>query len=258
MPSAIELSVKFGIAVPVIERLCRHLGVDLDEENFETSREFETIAKSIKRGRYSAYAMTYLDAHCTDEQIEFALTLSPDFALEYDQVGFPIEDHELLKDAKALLDRLLAGGARSDWGLFEQWLRTTLSSAQKVVRHSYIAARLLRSLPEKDWRDYSSTVAKVMNKLRHRGYLESWFRLVPGEDGKNIVEYFDPDLLHNPAPWVGQRQLDMCREHDPNGNPASWAQWLSDYRGGNPPYPVEPIRKALQIALDNWQKTFDL
>jgi len=218
MPSAIELSIKFGIPASSVTAMCDYLDVALDDASLEYSKEFETLARSIKRKRASAYVMAFLFLHCSEAEKDFALSLDENFADEYVSVSLPIYPAEKLKDAKEIIDAIhetQRGEKRGEWDKFEKWLKKTISDASGEISHSYIAVRLLLSIPEKEMRDYPQIIASLMNKARHRGYLDGWFRLVPIDGDKNRCVYFDPETRQDDAPgetqWLSPEIVDQAK-----------------------------------------------
>lgn len=203
MTSAIELSVRFGLPIGKITEICDYLDVDLDQEDFEIDGEFQHIARSIKRKRAGAYALAFLYAHASEEQREFIFAIDPDFREEYLSLRLPIMDSEKLLGASGLIKKLADTDTNYGvaWDSFALWVKARIGEAGTPIGHSYLAVRLLLSLPSNVMRDYPATIATVLNRARHRRYLDGWHSTVQ-RDGKNVVLYHRPDAIAPAEPAI--------------------------------------------------------
>jgi len=193
MPSAIELSVRFGLPIRKIKEICDFLNIELSVEDFTEDKEFEYIARSVKKKRTSAYTLAYLYAYASIEQRDFIFDIDADFRSEYEALKLPIQDDEYLDNAAAIIMKLSTTSPddKSAWSLLIAWIKARLEAVRKPVGHAYLAVRLLLSLDRKDMRDYPTVIATVLNRARHRKYLDEWFSTVE-KDGKNIILYHQP------------------------------------------------------------------
>lgn len=188
MTTALKISIKFGISVSKAEELCAYLEYDLEDEIFDRDPDFERVARSIKRGRPSAYALAWIVREATQAQEAFLLNLSDDFRTSYETLDITGRE-EPLKGAELMLKRMEAGVETvSDWETLASWMKEVIKDVKQPVKHNYLAVRLLLSLPEKRMGDYSKSVAQAFNKIRHRGRLNGW-HLTVSENGTNIVLY---------------------------------------------------------------------
>lgn len=252
MSSAIELSVKFGIPSSAVIALCDYIGYSLDDEKVEYSKEFETLARSIKRKRASAYVMAFLFRNCTDDERGFALSLDDDFAEDFYRVEFPVYPAEKLENAKFIIDSIYEtqrGEKRGEWTEFEKWLKKTISEASGEISHSYIAVRLLLSVPENEMRNYPQIIASLMNKARHRGYLDGWFRLEPLDNGTNRCIYSDPEKVEKTVTvdeqWLSADMIDQTIKLLKRDDVKSIAGWISHKTGRE----FEETKKAVEKIL---------
>ena len=195
MPSAIELSVRFGLPVRKITEICDYLDVDLEQEDFDIDKEFEYIARSVRRKRASSYSLAFLCAYATDEQRNFVFNLDPDFRDEYEALKLPIASDEYLAGASNLIKKLAIAEAddKAAWSKFTLWVKARIGAAGEPVNHAYLAVRLLLSLNRTEQKDYPSAIATIMNRARHRRYLDGWCTTV-ARNGKNIVLYHVPGI----------------------------------------------------------------
>lgn len=201
MTSAIELSVRFGLPIGKITEICDYLDVDLDQEDFEIDREFQHIARSVKRKRSSAYTLAFLYAHASDEQREFIFAIDPEFREEYLSLKLPIMDSEKLIGAHGLIKKLADADYSDGWDKLVPWVKARIGEASGPIGHSYLAVRLLLSLPSNVMRDYPATIATIFNRARHRRYLDGWHSTVQ-RDGKNVVLYHRPDAITPAEPTI--------------------------------------------------------
>jgi hypothetical protein len=228
MPSAIELSVLLGLPVRKVEEFCKVISFDLDEPDFEADKEFETVARSVKRKRASSYALAFVVEYATNEQRQFVLDLDPEFAAEYVSLGLPIVSAEYLDGAQEILEALSKEGAtdsRPQAFSLADWLRRTIRAAGRPVGHSYIAVRLLLSLPAAEMRAYPQIIASVLNRLRHRGFLDGWFD-VQSIDGKNSVIYHNPEAAPT-FPWLTAGRVQAAAKLLGSTDPINLAGYLA-------------------------------
>jgi len=195
MPSAIELSVRFGIDRRKIEQICSYLGVSLDESEFAPDKDFEKVARSVRRKRVSAGTLAWMYEYATGDQREFLFEIDPSLQEEFENLG-NIPPSARLRNAEVRLDALASDDASmADWSALAVWMKNAITSAEKPVRHNYLAARALLGLPKAIMQDRARTVATVFNKARHRGHLAGWFETVEEDDGSNSIVYNVPGTV---------------------------------------------------------------
>ena len=213
MTSAIELSVKFGLPLKKVEEICEYLNVELRDEDFDVDKEFEFIARCVKRSRTSAYTLAWLYAVGTDEQRDFIFEIDQNFHAEYLAMQFPIGDDELFENAKRHLTKLqdADGKDRAAWVPFIDWIKARAAWADTPVSHGYFAVRLLLSLPIGEMKDYPGTLARILNRARYYGFLDGWHTTVQ-RDGKNVVMYHKPNVPAEPIVKldISQSEIDSC------------------------------------------------
>lgn len=195
MPSALELSVQFGIPARKIEALCECINYPLSSEDFDSDKHFENAARSVKRKRASAGTMAYLYNFASDVQRDFILDLDESFADEYRALDLPIAPGELLSDASALITRLEQDikGDDEPWLKIAQWVKLRIQEAGKPIGHAYIAVRLLSSLDKSSYGGMPAIVARILNRLRHRKFLDGWFTLDEQANGNTVI-YHKPNM----------------------------------------------------------------
>jgi hypothetical protein len=201
MPTALDLAVRFGVTIPKIEAICAYLHVPLQESDIERNADFERIARSIKRGRYSAYTMAWIMRIANDEQADFLLGIDDALRAEFEALG-RITDADMLKNAKSIFDRITNSLDTSDnWQKVADWIKLHLEFLDRPVKHSYLAVRFILSLPANYQAQSGKAIAQIFNKARHRGLIDGWHKTVE-ENGSNIVLYQKGITLSNDKPIV--------------------------------------------------------
>jgi len=153
--------------------------------------------------------MAYLYNFASDEQREFILEMDANFAEEYKAIGLPLSIEELLSDAGSLIVRLEQDikGDDEPWQKMAQWVKLRIQEAGRPISHAYIAVRILSSLDKPNYGGMPAIVARILNRLRHRKFLDGWFTL-DGQDGKNTVIYHKPDMPAIPDIGLSMDDID--------------------------------------------------
>lgn len=183
MHRILDLSVRFGLTADKVSQICEYLGVAVVDD-VERDPEFERIARSVQRGRVTAYHVAWTARCSTEEQLLYLLNLSEQFTEAYEAAQ--LVNLDPIPNVRKLLDS-------EDYEAFGRWVVDTLTKAEKPVTHNYLAGRLLIALPVGCMKDYPKRIASLLNKARARGYLEGWYRLTESE-GKRTVIYGKQDL----------------------------------------------------------------
>ena len=201
MPSAIELSIRHGVALPKIEAIAEELEISLDEPSFIPDDDFMRASSDIKRGRLSPYVVAYWLRTLTGGSEESSarhrcLTdLAEGRGGELSDIFIAIEWRTIASDklsgAKIWLDRAVA--PQPDVEALEHlgnWCKIALAHADGEKDHHYLAVRLLLSLPEREMRNYPKIVQSTLHRVKHYGCLAGgWFTLEKDARGCNKTIY---------------------------------------------------------------------
>lgn len=200
MPSALELSIRHGVALPKIEAIADELEITLNEPRFIPDDDFMRAASDIKRGRLSAYVVAYwlrtmLDSSEESSARHFCLDdLAGGRGGELSDILIAIDWRTIAGDklsgAKIWLDRAVA--SLPDAPALEHlgnWCKRALAHAEGDKDYNYLAVRLLLSLPETEMRNYPRIVQSALNRVKHHGYLSGWFTLEQDAKGNNKTIY---------------------------------------------------------------------
>ena len=197
MPSALDLSLKFGIPIAKVRKLAEH-GLQFYDSPVEPDKAFQRAAYEIRYGRIAAFSLAYILRLRRDptEDNDARLTALLEYAA--DDYGSAIEARidalgdvwpDLLPDAPKILESVASGKA---WGIDQLalWARSCLDRSAGELGHEYLATRLLLSVP--DMLDYPKAIQTALNRLKHAGLLEGYWHKAVAKNGKTATIYHKP------------------------------------------------------------------
>lgn len=208
MPTVSELMLLSGASEDTLWFL-RKFGLEFDDDDFEIDKDHKKAIDDLRHKRLSPYVIAYAwRCRAAGGQDDFA---------RYDNLvtiakirGFSIQealsdicarqiDSEQLPTAQYWVDRATAIERHSDaFERLARWSKVVLRAAPPFeVDHTYLAVRLLVSLPCEKMRDYPKPIHRALNRVRHYGLLDGWWRKVTNEAGKNVTFYCRPKLEHD-------------------------------------------------------------
>lgn len=198
-----ELMLRSGVSESTLWFLKKY-GLDFEDDGFDIDKNHRKAFNDLRNKRLSPYVLAYAwrcqiegagDNFCRFDNLETiakikGLSIRDGFAdIRSKQIIA-----ELLPTAKYWIDRTAERTRHTD--AFERlalWCKEILKAAPPVeVDHAYLAVRLLCSLTSDEMREYPTVVQRALNKIRHHGFLDGWWRIIPDEAGKNTVRYARP------------------------------------------------------------------
>lgn len=188
--------------------LLERFGFDFEEDEFRIDKHHQKALDEINRNRMSPYVLAYL-LQCrvkANEDEEFSDRFSniraiANFGELSVEISFSqIEAAQALRDtlpsAKYWVDR--AAGFTRDSEAYERlarWCKSVLwAGPAHPVEYSYLATRLLFSLPYEDLPAYPKLVQTALNRVVHHGHLDGWTRRERRKDGTNRHVFFKGKL----------------------------------------------------------------
>lgn len=199
MPSALDLSLKYGIPLAKIRALAND-GLQFYDSPVESDKAFQRASYEIRYGRIAAFSIAYVLRLRRDPTGEDDAKLCALLEYAAKDYGEAIEARidaignawrELLPDAARILDSVAAGKAK---GIDElaAWCRTCLDRSEGELGHDYLATRLLLSVPESVMLDYPKAIQTALNRLKHAGLLEGYWHKAVAKNGKTVTIYHKP------------------------------------------------------------------
>lgn len=203
MPTVFELMIMSGVPEDALWFL-RKYGLEFDDDDFDIDRNHRKALADLRNRRLSAFVLAYA-WRCRDRAVDDEDFARFDNLTEIAKIrGFSIADaffdirsrqieSELLPTAQHWVDRATTMERHSDaFERLARWCKETLRASPFEVDHAYLAVRLLVSLPREQMYDYPKLVQRALNRIRHHGFLDGWWRVVSSEDGKNKILYRQP------------------------------------------------------------------
>lgn len=203
MPTVSELMLMSGATEDAIWFL-RKFGLDVDEDDFEIDKNHKKALNDLRHRRLSPYILAYAWRCKNDGDADGFARFDNLMAIAKIR-GFSIPDAfsdvsakqiecDLLPTAKYWIDRATA--AERQVAAFERlalWCKEVLKAGPPFdVGHTYLAVRLLISLPRDEMHDYPKLVQLTLNRLIHHGFLDGWHRKIRNEAGKVENRFFRP------------------------------------------------------------------
>ena len=202
MPTVSELMLMSGASEQTLWFLKKY-GLEFDDDDFDIDRNHRKALADLRHRRLSPFVVAYAlrcridemdgDISRYDNLLEIAKIRGLSFQDAYFDVRVKHVDDELLPTAQFWIDRATEKERHPDaFSRLAFWCKETLKAAPFEVGHTYLAVRLLSSLPRDKMHDYPKLVQRALNRTRHHGYLDGWWRNVANEEGGNRVLYRQP------------------------------------------------------------------
>ena len=204
MTSLTVLSAKYGIPVRQLKRFCTGEALDFEDEDFEIDRYHQKAIGDLTRKKFTPYVIAYA-LWCKEigpeenfVRYDNLFDIAAAKGLSLGEAIFYIRakqiDSELLPAAKHWIDRAAGVGVDTEaMSRIAKWCKTVLAAASPFgEEHAYLAVRLLRSLPLQEMPSYPKSIQRALNRTKHNGFLDGWYRLIRDNDGPNRTLYYRP------------------------------------------------------------------
>lgn len=196
MNSLTVLSAKYGLPAKSLKRLFDGEGLELDDDGFEIDKCHQKAISEFARKRVSPYVIAYAlwcrevagpgeDFVRYDNLVDVANARGLSLIDAISEVHPKQIESDRLPTAQHWLDR--ASGDAIDRDAIDRianWTRRVLASSPPLgVEYSYLAVRLLVSLPFGEMPNYPRRVQRALNLALHYGALEDCYSEMKDSDG---------------------------------------------------------------------------